>query len=105
MREMLTHLQGLLSDPQRTPLQQSLQAAPSAAGKYEIPEINYDLLDASRPRLNPFIPGKNPFAAPTRKEAAPAVANKGLESTLRCDPRLPFIISGASSHSTFFSNF
>ena len=109
MREMLTRLQGALSDPQRvssqSPLQSPLQAAPAAGGRYDIPDINYDLLDATRPRANPFIPGKNPFAAPTRKEAAPAVANKGLESTLRCDPRLPFVISGASSRSGFFSNF
>lgn len=105
MREMLTRLQGAISDPQRVSLQQPLQVTPSAAGKYDIPDINYDLLDATRPRSNPFIPGKNPFAAPTREEAAPAVANKGLESTLRCDPRLPFVISGASSRSGFFSNF
>ncbi|PKL42840.1 MAG: hypothetical protein CVV41_12485 [Candidatus Riflebacteria bacterium HGW-Riflebacteria-1] len=105
MREMLTRLQGAISDPQRGVVQPLVKSAQSAAGKYDIPDINYDLLDNNRPRTNPFIPGKNPFAAPTRKESAPNVANKGIESTLRSDPRLPFVISGASSRSGFSANF
>ncbi|MBU1109411.1 MAG: hypothetical protein KKB51_22210 [Candidatus Riflebacteria bacterium] len=105
MREMLTRLQGLMSDPKRSVSNQSPPAAVSASGRYEIPELNYELLNAIRPRSSPFIPGKNPFSAPTKIEGAPAVTGKGLEGALRCDPSLPFIVSGASSHSGYFSNY
>ena len=104
MREMLTRLQSLLSDPQRAVMKHSPAAVP-AQGRYEIPEINYDLLDASRPRTNPFIPGKNPYSSPTRRESNAAVGKRGLGSNLRCDPRLPFVISGSGLRSAFIANF
>jgi hypothetical protein len=105
MREMLTRLQGIISDPKRATLHQSPGAVVSSQGKYEIPEINYDLLEAGRPRTNPFIPGKNPFSVPTKKEAEATSVNRGLAANLRCDPRLPFVISGSGLRSGFLSNF
>lgn len=105
MREMLTHLQGLLSVSRHALANQALPATKQAQGRYEIPDLNYELLDAVRPKTNPFIPGKNPFAAANRKDVEKVVANRGLGSTLRCDPSLPFIISGSGPHSRFISNF
>lgn len=104
MREMLTRLQGLISEPGRAAYQQNEASVFQAQGKYEIPEINYDLLEADKPRSNPFIPGKNPFAAPTRK-AETTVVSQGLGTNLRSDPRLPYIISGSGLRSAFLSNF
>ncbi|KAF1079181.1 MAG: hypothetical protein GQF41_4530 [Candidatus Rifleibacterium amylolyticum] len=105
MREMLTRLQGLISDPHRLPVQKSGVNIQQASGRYDIPDINYDLLEAERPRSNPFIPGKNPFAMATKTEAEVKVDNRGLSSSLRCDPKLPFIIRGSGLHSGFISNF
>ncbi len=105
MREMLTRLQGLISDPQRQNLQQSGENSPQVSGRYEIPEINYALLDAERPRSNPFIPGKNPFAMATKSEAEVTVVNRGPGASLRCDPKLPFVISGSGVRSGYISNF
>jgi len=105
MREMLTRLQGLISDPNRLPVQRSGVNPPSTHGRYDIPELNSDLLEAERPRNNPFIPGKNPFAMATKTEAEVKVDNRELSSSLRCDPRLPFIIRGSGLRSGFISNF
>lgn len=105
MREMLTRLQGLLSDPQRMILDQPVASTQQTGGRYEIPALNYELLNTTRPKTNPFIPGKNPFAAVNRKEVATMVANRGLGAALRCDPNLPYIISGSGAHSRFISNF
>jgi len=105
MREMLTRLQGLISNPDKLALQQPGAHAPQAAGRYEIPEINYDLLETERPRSNPFIPGKNPFAMATKTEAEAKVDNRGLGASLRCDPRLPFVVRGSGVRSGFISNF
>lgn len=74
----------------------------------ELPDLDHELLkSAFKPRPNPFIPGKNPYA-PIKKneENNNRVVSSGFPfaRTLKCDPHLPFFISGANSASFFCGN-
>lgn len=72
-----------------------------------IPELNLALLkNALRPRQNPFTPGKNPYAPIRKVEETGKSLSSGFPfaRSLKCDPRLPYLISGANSNSVFLGN-
>lgn len=106
MREMIRRLQTAIGDK----AQPAGVVEPVAAshGIYEIPEIKANLIEnIGKQRSNPFIPGKNPFAASRPKNVSQdgAIPDNALAHSLQCDPRLPFIITGANSKSAYFANY
>ncbi|GAB4283222.1 MAG: hypothetical protein Kow0029_29220 [Candidatus Rifleibacteriota bacterium] len=73
----------------------------------KIPELNLDLIEkATRPRPNPFIPGKNPYAPQSKSEepGKSVMTSYPFVKSLKCDPNLPFLISGANSASVFIGD-
>ncbi len=72
-----------------------------------LPELNTELLQmALKPRQNPFTPGKNPYAPIRKTENIQKPVSSGFPfaRSLKCDPRLPYIFSGANSASAFLGN-
>ncbi len=73
---------------------------------FTLPELDHALIESAiKEHSNPFIPGKNPFAAPSKvKQVAEAKSGEQFNS-LHCDPKLPFIFFGANTRVEFNSNF
>ncbi len=103
MRDIIKRLQGAISDPSATASSQQHAHGP---GDFSIPRLRDDLIDnAFKNSANPFIPGKNPFAAARpNTDSAAEMAPVTQFSTMQCDPRLPFIFSGSNTSSGYFSN-
>ncbi len=97
-------------------LQSSGGVAPAASGEsspvvepgkdFSLPELDYALIESAiKEQSNPFIPGKNPFAAPSKVKQVAESKSVEQFNSLQCDPQLPFIFSGANSRVEFNSNF
>ncbi|MDN5279790.1 MAG: hypothetical protein PWR01_3755 [Clostridiales bacterium] len=72
-----------------------------------LPRLNVEALKrALQPKQNPFIPGKNPYAPDSKREDANKVVSTvfPFKNSLKCDPNLPFLISGANTDSVFLGN-
>lgn len=115
MREMIRRLQGAIGN-QTVPLEtagavepvEPVEIAAVAQSIFQIPEIKQHIIeDFAKKRSNPFIPGKNPFVAARSSEdpASVGALDNALLPSLQCDPRLPFVITGANSKSGYFANF
>ena len=105
MRDIIRRLQSSPGAALDTTAETPVPAA--QGGDYSIPELNNALIQSAlAEHANPFIPGKNPFAAPsTVRESATINSPAEHFLSLRCDPRLPFIFNGANTRAEFYSNF
>ncbi|MDD2998027.1 MAG: hypothetical protein PHV05_03125 [Candidatus Riflebacteria bacterium] len=108
MRDMIRRLQSILGEKgSKLEVAQASHESVVSADPFAIPVLDRQLLDnLTKPRSNPFIPGKNPFGVAQRAEAG-VVAGVDFvpANALICDPRLPFIITGSNSKSGYFANF
>ncbi|HNX75642.1 MAG TPA: hypothetical protein PLM07_01450 [Candidatus Rifleibacterium sp.] len=104
MRDIIRRLQ---SSPGAITSSAEAAEKPSPDSDYSIPDLNNALIkSALAEHANPFIPGKNPFAAPSPlRESANTNSPAEHFLSLRCDPRLPFVFNGANSRAEFYSNF
>jgi hypothetical protein len=70
-----------------------------------LPKLNTELLKKSfRPRPNPFIPGKNPYAPFSKDQLKIVKQSFPFANALRPDANLPFLISGADSNVQYLGN-
>ncbi len=105
MREIIRRLQGAIKDPTAvaaSPADQQTQTE----GSMVIPELKNELIDGAFKKVsNPFIPGKNPFAAP-RSEMVMAEDSDSFSqfSNIQCNSKMPFVFAASSSTSGYFSN-
>jgi hypothetical protein len=104
MRTLLRQIQrtGSIVPAQKTGSQNPIQDLDKS-----LPELNTDLLQvALKPRQNPFTPGKNPYAPIRKTESIQKPVSSGFPfaRSLKCDPRLPYLFSGANSASMFLGN-
>lgn len=108
MREMLKMMQSALGDGNFSPQTEAIYNADQLDNSFEIPDIRFNLAENMvKVKTNPFIPGKNPFAPKAKIEdvGGNTVLDAAFMRALRCDPRLPFFISGANTRSGYFANF
>lgn len=107
MRSLLRQIQKTGTDKRAIPLPvRSLNAAFVAINE-PLPELNLELLKrATTYRPNPFIPGKNPYAPNSKREDSNKVISTSFpfRESLKCDSRLPFLISGANTQADFLGN-
>lgn len=105
MREIIRRLQGAIKNPAAV---ETLPADKQqlSESSMSIPELKNDLIDGSFKKVsNPFIPGKNPFAAPRSEMATAEDADSFSQfSNIQCDSRMPFVFSASNSTSGYFSN-
>lgn len=107
MRDMIRRLQSIVGDQGSKPEHAQAEQSSVTDDPFSIPALDRHLLDnLTRPRSNPFIPGKNPFGVSQRPESG-IVAGVDFvpNNSLTCDPRLPFVITGSNSKSGYFANF
>lgn len=106
MREIIRRLQGAVGAGESVDAE-VVREPESRNGDVSIPQLNNQLIeDAFSKHSNPFIPGKNPFAAPSPAKNQVTQAKPGEHFlSLKCDPRLPFVFTGANTRSEYFSNF
>ena len=105
MREIIRRLQGAIKDPAAVAAIPAGQQLP-AESSMVIPELKDELIDGAFKRAsNPFIPGKNPFAAP-RSEVSTTEDSDSFSqfSNIQCNSKMPFVFAASSSTSGYFSN-
>lgn len=105
MREIIRRLQGAIKDPTGiATLPADQQDLPE--NSMVIPELKNDLIDGSFKKVsNPFIPGKNPFAAPRSEMVTAEDADSFSQfSNIQCNSKMPFVFSASNSTSGYFSN-
>jgi len=105
MREIIRRLQGAIKNPAAVAtLPDDQQQLPESS--MSIPELKNDLIDGAFKKVsNPFIPGKNPFAAPRSEVSTAEDADSFSQfSNIQCDSRMPFVFSASNSTSGYFSN-
>ncbi len=106
MREIIRRLQGSIKDPAAAQATIAADQQMQAEGSVVIPELKNDLIDGSFKKVsNPFIPGKNPFAAPRSEMATAEDADSFSQfSNIQCNSKMPFVFSASNSTSGYFSN-
>jgi len=105
MRDVIRRLQQAMTS-QIASVSSKLEAA--EPDDLTIPALRDDLIEtAATQQKNPFIPGKNPFAPILERSSVNSVdmVTDSQFSILQCDPRLPFVFSGANSRNGYYSNF
>lgn len=105
MREIIRRLQGVIKDPAPVAVLPNEQKH-LPENSLVIPELKNELIDGSFKKVsNPFIPGKNPFAASRPEIAAAENADSFSQfSNIQCNSKMPFVFSASNSNSGYFSN-
>ncbi|MDD3147248.1 MAG: hypothetical protein PHD82_08100 [Candidatus Riflebacteria bacterium] len=109
MREIIKRLQGAVGGVAGNTGTVNVASArvPESVDDTSIPELKDQLIEAAfSKQSNPFIPGKNPFALPSIAKEQAGMSKPGEHFLLlKCDPRLPFVFTGANTRSEYYSNF
>lgn len=104
MRDIIRRLQGAIKDPAAVSAMPENEQ-PTAENSLVIPELKDDLGGSFKKVSNPFIPGKNPFAAPRSEMATTENAESFSQfSNVQCNSKMPFVFSASNSTSGYFSN-
>ncbi len=111
MRELLRNMQTAMGDSDHQNGRFQTSPPQNSSMKLEfpaIPDIRPDIFtELNKPRSNPFSPGKNPFFSSSDKvsKARQVFVEGNLARSLKCHPKLPFLISGANKKNSFMANY